>query len=144
MVFIRDEGSTFDAPVDHVWKYMSGDDRHDKAHKSTRGGKFQSLSDVTIMYTTERNFRGAWSYERMRISIFPPVSIVQEVLEGPLEGSKMVYVYSPKGSKTQIDVFGDFRIKGLPDDQVEAAARAWLESEYNEDAPVIRESYQKK
>ncbi len=44
----------------------------------------------------------------------PPVSTVTEWLEGPLAGSKFVYVYSPQGNKAQIDVYGEFTSKTLP------------------------------
>ena len=47
----------------------------------------------------------------------PPVSVVTEWLEGVLAGSKLVYVYSPQGNKTRIDVYGDFTSRTLtPDD----------------------------
>lgn len=144
MVYIKDEGSVFDAPVDVVWQYMMEGETHDAQHKTTRNPKFEKLSDVTIIYSAERNFRGKWAPDRLRISTFPPVSIVTEWLEGPLAGSKLVYVYSPKGQKTGIDVYGEFTSKTLPPHEVEAAAREWLESEFNDDAPAVRAFAQKK
>lgn len=74
----------------------------------------------------------------MRISMFPPVSVVTGWLEGVLAGSQLVYVYSPKGKKTQIDVYGEFTSTTLPADEVEAAAREFLESEFSADAPALR------
>jgi hypothetical protein len=144
MVYIKDEGSTFDAPIDIVWKYLEGGLEHDSAHKTTRNPKFQKVSDVTFIYSAERNFRGKWAPDRMRISTFPPVSMVIEWLEGILAGSRLVYVYSPKGGKTGIDVYGEFTSPTLPPEEVEKAAREWLASEYGDDAPVIRAFAQKK
>jgi hypothetical protein len=138
MVYVKDEGSTFDAPIDFVWKYIFGGEGHDSSHKTTRNSKFEKVSDITIIYGSERFLRGKWAPDRMRISMFPPVSVVTEWLEGVLAGSKLVYVYSPQGTKTRIDVYGEFTSKTLPASEVEAAAREFLQTEYDADAPVIR------
>jgi hypothetical protein len=138
MVYVKDEGSTFDAPLDIVWKYIQDGEVHDAQHKTTRQPKFESVSEVTMIYAAERNFRGKWAPDRMRISAFPPVSMVIEWLDGILAGSKLVYVYSPRGEKTGIDVYGEFTSPSLPPHDVETAAREWLASEFDEDAPAIR------
>lgn len=143
MVYLKDEGSVFDAPIDFGWKYIFGGEAHDSAHTTTRNPKFEKVSDVTIIYASERQLRGKWAPDRMRISMFPPVSVVTEWLEGALAGSKLVYVYSPAGEKTRIDVYGEFTSKTLPPEEVEAAAHEFLETEYSADAPVIRTEYLK-
>jgi hypothetical protein len=144
MVYLKDEGSVFDAPIGFVWEYIFGGEAHDSAHKTTRKPKFEKVSDITILYGSERLLRGAWAPDRMRISMFPPVSVVTEWLEGALAGSKLTYVYSPQGEKTRIDVYGEFTSKTLPPAEVEAAAREFLDSEFEADAPVIREAYRKR
>ncbi|MGH9920241.1 MAG: hypothetical protein ACRD6W_15410 [Nitrososphaerales archaeon] len=138
MVFVKDEGSVFDAPIDFVWKYIFGGESHDSAHKTTRNPKFEKVSDITFIYGSERLLRGKWAPDRMRISMFPPISVVSEWLEGVLEGSKVVYVYTPQGNKTRIDVYGEFTSKTLSPSEVEAVAREFLENEYRDDAPTIR------
>jgi hypothetical protein len=143
MVWIEDKGSTFDAPIDFVWKYIFGGDAHDSAHKTTRNSKIGKVSDITISYGSERLLRGKWAPDQMRISMFPPVSVVTEWLEGALAGSKLVYVYTPVGEKTRIDVYGEFTSKTLPANEVEAAAREFLDTEFEADAPVIRQEFQK-
>lgn len=143
MVYLKDEGSLFDAPIEYVWKYIFDGEKHDPAHPTARNSKFEKVSDVTFIYASERLLRGKWAPDRMRISMFPPVSVVTEWLEGALAGSKLVYVYSPQGGKTRIDVYGEFTSKTLPPNEVEAAAREFLETEYNADAPLIRAEYLK-
>ncbi len=138
MVYLKDEGSTFDAPIDVVWEYIFGGEGHDRAHKTTRNPKFEKVSEITIIYASERLLRGQWAPDRMRISMFPPISVVTEWLDGVLAGSKMTYVYTPQGEKTRIDVYGEFTSKSLPADQVEAAAREFLEHEFRDDAPAVR------
>jgi hypothetical protein len=142
MVYLRDEGSLFDAPIDFVWKYVLGGAAHDAAHTTTRKPKFEKVSEITFIYASERHLRGKWAPDRMRISMFPPVSVVTEWLEGALAGSRFVYVYSPAGDKTRIDVYGEFTSKTLPASDVEAAAREFLDSEYAADAPAIRAEFQ--
>jgi hypothetical protein len=143
MVYIKDEGSVFDAPIEFVWKYIYGGEAHDSAHKTTRNGKLSKYSDITIIYASERHLRGKWANDKMRISMFPPVSVVTEWLEGVLAGSKLVYIYSPVGDKTRIDVYGEFTSKSLPPGEVESAAHEFLESEFTADAPLIRSEYLK-
>jgi hypothetical protein len=143
MVYVKDEGSVFEAPIDFVWKYIFGGEAHDAAHKTTRNPKFEKVSDITIIYGSERLLRGKWAPDRMRISMFPPISVVTEWLEGVLAGSKMVYVYSPQGNQTRIDVYGEFTSKTLPPEEVEAVAREFLESEFRDDAPVVRAEFLK-
>jgi hypothetical protein len=141
MVWIEDKGSTFDAPIDFVWEYIFGGGDHDKSHTTTRKPKFAKVSDVTILYGSERYLRGRWAPDQMRISMFPPVSVVTEWLKGVLAGSKLVYLYTPKGTKTRIDVYGEFTSRTLTPQQVRAAAREFLDSEYAADAPAIRAAY---
>ena len=123
--------------------YTLGGEGHDAAHTTTRNPKFEKISDVTIIYASERLLRGKWAPDRMRISMFPPISVVTEWLEGALAGSKLVYLYSPEGDQTRIDVYGEFTSKTLPPTEVEAAAREFLESEYHADAPAICKQYLK-
>lgn len=143
MVYVKDEGSEFDAPIDFVWKYVFGGEGHDAAHKTTRNPTFKKVSDITIEYGSERLLRGKWAPDRLRITMVPPIAVTTEWLEGALAGSKFVYAYSPQGAKTRIDVYGEFTSKTLPAGEVEAAAREFLESEFNADAPAIRVMYRK-
>ena len=141
MVWIEDTGSTFDAPIDFVWEYIFGGAGHDAAHTTTRNPKFAKVSDVTILYTSERWLRGTWAADQLRISMFPPVSVVTEWTKGVLAGSKFVYLYTAQGRRTGIDVYGEFTSKQLSRKQVTAAAREFLDSEFAADAPAIRASY---
>ncbi len=143
MVYVRDEGSEFEAPIDFVWKYIFGGDAHDSSHTTARNPEFKQVSDITIEYGSERLLRGKWAPDRLRITMVEPIAVTTEWLEGVLAGSKLVYVYSPKGEKTGIDVYGEFTSKTLPPEEVEAAAREFLETEFAADAPAIKAGYAK-
>jgi hypothetical protein len=143
MVYLADEGSTFEAPIDFVWKYILGGEDHDGAHTTTRNSKFEKVSEITFIYASERLLRGKWAPDRMRISMFPPVSVVTEWLEGVLAGSKLVYLYSPQGYRTRIDVYGEFMSTALAPNEVIEVAREFLQSEYEDDAPAILAAFSK-
>jgi hypothetical protein len=142
MVYLKDEGSTFDAPIDFVWKYMQSD-AHDAGHKTSRNPKFGKVSEITFTYSSERLLRGKWAPDSMRITMFPPLAVAMEWTEGVLAGSKLLYIYSPKGEKTGIDVYGDFHSKTLPDVEIEPTVREFLETEFRDDAPLVRAEYLK-
>jgi hypothetical protein len=113
MVFISDEGSVFDAPVDKVWKYLSSDQ-----HK--HGGMKMISREVNgnaITLTSERIFMGRNVQTKVRNTLYPPIGFVQEVLEGPLEGSRAFILYLPKGDKTGISVVGDYKLRGVEGEQ---------------------------
>jgi len=138
MVFIKDEGSRFHAPLDRVWKYMMDGERHDAAHATTRNGTFEPLSKTSMIYAAERWVDGTWVPERMRITVIEPVAVATEFLTGRFAGSAMVYVYRPTGDATEIDVYGNFRSDTVPADRLERTVLEFLESEFNEDTPAIQ------
>jgi len=137
MAHIKDEGSHFEAPIDIVWKYLQGDD-HGRAHTTTRNQKMKPLSDTSFELSMERNMGGHWTKETSRITVFPPLGMAIEVLDGPMAGSKMINIYTPKGNQTRIDVYGEFQSAMIPAGQLEPAVRGNLEAAFNEDAPAIK------
>ena len=140
MVFVRDEGSEFDAPIDVVWEYIFGGEGHDASHRTTRGGKMKALfkGPFVLQYKAERRYGNRWVPETMRITFFPPVATVQELLDGPLAGSKWTYIYSPHGRKTRIDALGEFRSKKYKAAELKRVAVRFLANEFEEDEPHVR------
>jgi hypothetical protein len=138
MVHIKDEGSHFDAPIETVWAFLRSPPDHGPSHKSVRNAQMKPLSENSIEITQEQNMNGQWVKVANRITFHPPLAVFIEVLEGPMAGTKMVNVYTAKGPKTGIDVYGEFVSAKLPADQLEPAARANLETVFNEDAASIK------
>jgi hypothetical protein len=138
MVHIKDEGSHFDAPVETIWKYLQDPTDHGSAHRSTRNQQMKPLTETSFILTQEQNMNGQWVKTSNRITIFPPVAMSIEVLDGPLAGSKMINVYTPKGNKTAIDVYGEFVSSQIPAAQLEPAVRGNLETAFNEDTVGIK------
>jgi hypothetical protein len=133
------EGSKFDAPLDVVWKYLQDPSAHGTAHQNSRNRAMKPLTDTSFVVSWEQNMGGNWVKVANRITVFPPLGMVAEAIEGPLTGSKMFTVYTPHGAKTEVAVHGDMQSSMLPPGQLEPMVRAAWESAYNEDAAGIRE-----
>jgi hypothetical protein len=139
MVYVRDDGSYFEASIQTIWRYLNNGDQHGQNHKNSRNRQVKPVGEHTMDVSMERNWMGNWVKVGYRVTVLPPLGTVTEMLEGPFAGSKMFTVYSPDGlSRTRVDVFGEFLSPQLPPDQIEGAARRFLEESYNEDAPALK------
>jgi hypothetical protein len=134
MVYFEDKGSVFDAPIDVVWDYiMSENEYHSRAHKgSLRNLKWEKLNEITSIGSCEVMRGGQWSKMKSRDTTIAPLVRIHEELEGPYAGQKMVLLYIPKGSRTEIDVFV------LTPTEVEKETRSTLAKTFLEDAPMVR------
>ena len=133
------EGSKFDAPLDVIWKYLQSPEAHGTAHKNTRNRAMKPLTDTSFVVSWEQNMNGNWVKVANRITVFPPLGMVAEAVEGPLVGSKMMTVYTPHGSKTEVSIYADMQSAAVPAAQLEPMVRGAWESAFNEDSAGIRE-----
>jgi len=143
MVHIKDEGSTFDAPIEVIWKYLQAPEEHTRTHKN-RNFKSKPISENVMELAWEANMGGNWVPMKTRITALPPVGVAIEMLEGPMGGSKFFNIYTPMGGKTGITVIGDFTSKMIPPAQLEPSVRGFLEQVYNEDAAALKAMASKK
>jgi len=143
MVHVKDEGSTFDAPLDTVWKYLQMPEDHNRTHKS-RNFRSKPLAENMMEMSWEANMGGSWVPLKTRLTALPPVGVAIEMLEGPMAGSKFFNIYTPMGARTGITVVGEFTSKMIPPAQLEASVRGFLEQVYNEDAAAIKALASKK
>ena len=133
------EGSKFDAPIEVLWKYLQDPSAHGDAHRSSRNRAMKPLTDTSFVVSWEQNMNGNWVKVANRITVFPPLGMVAEALEGPMAGSKMFTVYTPHGAKTEVSVYGEMQSPVLPPAQLESAVRSGWEMAFNEDSAGIRE-----
>jgi hypothetical protein len=139
MVHVKDEGSHFEVPVEMLWKFLQAPDAHGESHsKSTRNHKVEPISETSMLLSMEQNMNGNWVKVKNRITALPPLGVAIEVLEGPMTGSKILNVYTPKGNRTGVDVYGEFVSAQIPAAQLEHAARANLEMVFNEDSEALK------
>jgi hypothetical protein len=144
LVHIKDEGSQFDAPIDVVWKFIQTPDAHGRAHATTRNQQMKPLSETSMLISMEQNMNGQWVKVANRITVAPPLGLLIEVVEGPMAGSKMVNIYTAKGNKTGIDVYGEFTSSQIPAHMLEPAVRANLQTVFDEDSKAIKTFSQKR
>jgi len=130
MVFLNDEGSEFDAPLDKVWKLNQSEDH---SHPSLKNPSQEMEGEHPILSYETQTPDGGWVKHRVRMSVFPPVGIVFETIEGPMKGSTSFQIYTPKGSKTGITVVGAWGAGGIPDARRQGAVRQFLDTVFNED-----------
>jgi hypothetical protein len=135
MVFIIDEGSYFDAPLDKVWQYLPSDQhRHSAAKLVSR-----EVNGNVVVLISERTIMGKSARVKVRNTTFPPVGFVTEHLEGPFEGSRAFVFYTPKGDKTGITVVGEYTLKGVENDQaIRDAVLAGAQVSFDEDNENIK------
>ncbi len=132
------EGSKFDAPLEVVWKYLQDPAAHGGAHKNSRNRSMTPLSENSFIVSWEQDMNGSWIKVANKITVFPPLGMAAEMIEGPMKGSRMFTVYTPRGSKTEVEVHGDMQSSMIPAHQLESMVRMAWESAYNEDNEGIR------
>lgn len=133
------EGSQFDAPLETIWKYLGDPAAHGGAHRNSRNRAMQPLTDTSFVVSWEQNVNGSWVKVANKITVFPPLGMAAEALEGPLAGSKMFTVYTPRGSQTEISVHGDMHSATIPAAQLEGVVRAAWQAAFEEDSAGLRE-----
>jgi hypothetical protein len=139
VVRVVDEGSHFDAPIAKLWKLIEIHARDaPKIHPGLRNVKFQTIGENQALLTCEAEVDGNVMPIRLRLSSFPPLAQVVEVLQGPLAGSKVINYYTPKGDKTAVTAIGEFESSVLPPDRVEAAAREFLRGGFEDDQAYLK------
>ena len=140
LVFFEDRGTVYDAPLEVVWDFMLKDETfHPQAHTtSLRNFEGKPLSDVTNLITCEVRKGGKWRRLVSRLTTIRPAVRIAEELEGPYAGSKMVFVYTPRGSRTIVDVLCYMRSLELTPEQIEVDTRRTLANAFREDAPWFR------
>lgn len=137
MVHIKDEGSHFDETLDTVWRFLGADD-HSKSHKGSRNREMKQLDPRTMELTQETEMGGHWVKTRDRITIYRPLGMSIEMLEGPMAGSKFFNYYSSKGGKTEVGVVGDFVSTQIPAAELERTVLQALEHVFQEDQAALR------
>jgi hypothetical protein len=137
MVHIVDEGSQFDHPVDVIWKFLQAPD-HGTSHPEHKNPQVRPLGETQAQVSWEQDLQGKSVKVVNRITMFPPVGMVIEQVEGPLAGSKFFSFYTPKGAKTGVTVVGDFKSPVLPESQLEPVVRENFERVFAQDTAALK------
>lgn len=135
MVYILDEGSVFDAPLDKIWKYLSSQDHNHKSIKSLN----REVSGNAVTLTREQNVLGKTVTVKVKNTLYPPIGFIQEYLEGPLKGSKAFLYYIPKGEKTGVTIVGDFVMNDADEQTIRNVVALQGNTFFEEDNAKLRQ-----
>jgi hypothetical protein len=133
MVYIIDEGSEFDVPLEKLWEYLPSE-----SHKHSAKVISRELQGNVLTLTSERDVDGKAVRSKLRITMYPPLGVAQEHLEGPTAGSRVFAYYTRKGNKTSITVVGDYKMAGADDEGTRKAVMQMLERSFNEDVATLK------
>jgi hypothetical protein len=132
MVYILDEGSEFDAPLERIWKYLQSDTEHD--HKAIKPISMEMQGENAMVLEEDVTMENLPPLRlKLKMTMFPPFGFVLEYLDGPLAGSKSFQYYIPKGNKTGVTVVGEYLGKGMDDDSLRLTVLQFLGIAFNED-----------
>jgi hypothetical protein len=133
MVYIIDEGSEFDMPIEKLWEYLPSE-----SHKHSAKVISRELQGNVLTLTSERDVNGKAVRSKLRITMYPPLGVAQEHLEGPTAGSKVFTFFTRKGNKTSITVVGEYKMAGANDESTRKAVMQMLEGSFNEDVANLK------
>ncbi|MGP8077267.1 MAG: hypothetical protein ACLQD8_09340 [Thermoplasmata archaeon] len=136
MVFVRDEGSVFDAPLEEVWKFVGSGDEHSRAHRH-RGWRRERGEGNSGTYSWEQEFLGAPARFTMHWISYHPLGVAYDVLEGPFAGSRFFLYYVPQGQKTGVTVVGEFASPTLPESRLKDEVLRFFSVEFDQDSAAL-------
>jgi hypothetical protein len=136
MVFVRDEGSVLDAPLDVVWEFVGSGDPHSHAHhhRSWRRDRGEGNSGT---YSWEQEFSGRATRFTMHWVSYHPLGVAYDVPEGPFAGSRFFLYYTPMGARTGVTVVGEFVSPSIPDALLETEVLRFFAIEFDQDHAAI-------
>lgn len=148
MVFVEDSGSVFDAQLDMVWKLGEAHIKEgNRIHPNTRNNKSEILNETTFINSWEQVDDANGQNIRMKIrgTMYYPLGIAFEILEGPFVDSKYFVYYIPiDNNKTGVTVVGDFKSNNIPEDKIKPIVLGFSERVFNEDVAYLKTMIQKK
>lgn len=136
MVFILDEGSVFKAPLGKVWQLAQSEGVH--RHLSQLNPQRSMEGEHPVLSFDTKMPDGKLVRNKIRMTIVPPVGFVLEYVGGPLEGTKLMQYYIPKGNETGATVVGEAKSAMMPDAQLKAIVLQGLEVAFNEDQENLK------
>ncbi len=138
MVHIVDEGSQFDATVETIWRFLRSPSDHGTSHPEHRNMQATPLSENAAQVSWEQDVAGKSVRVVNRVTAFPPLGSMIEMVEGPLAGSKFFNYYTPKGAKTGVTIVGEFQSPVLPESQIEPMVRENFERVFVQDTAALK------
>jgi len=111
MVFIEDREGVFDASIDKVWKLVQAHIKEgSKIHPSAKNVVTEMLNDNTFINSWNEEINGQTVKIKAKGTMFYPLGVAFEMIEGPFAGSTYLIYYIPRpDNKTGAVLVGEFR-----------------------------------
>jgi len=143
MVFIQDNEGILNAPLDKVWKLVKAHFTDaSKIHVNAKDVKTEQLSETTFINTWLQEIEGQLIEFEMKATLFYPLGVAFEVLEGPFIGSKYFVYYVPiqdENNTTKVIAVGDFKSAYVDnDDKLKELVLNNFESVFAEDVTYLQ------
>ena len=137
---MEDRGTVYDVPLEVLWDFMKKDEEfRPRVHADTlRNFESEVLSEVTRLVRYELPSGGRWRKMASRLTESRPAVRIDEEVEGPCAGSKKVFLYSPRGRKSAVDVLCYMRSTELSPKQLRRETLRGLAENHAEDVPFLR------
>ena len=132
MVYVVDEGSEFDVPIDKIWRYNQSETEHN--HPSMRNTQLSMEGQSMVLTYDSVGRDGTTTKSKTKITPLPPVGFWVEMLEGGFAGTKFLNYYVPKGDRTAVTVVGDWASTSISQDKLKKAALDYLQMVFEEDS----------
>ena len=134
MVHVKDEGE-FDAPIDRIWKFLQDNSVGAHNHKAVKSVKTIAQEGKSVTQEVELyNPDGTSTHlETWKLTFNPPHGFEMEVVAGPTKGTKYTHRYTSMGSRTRVEVEGEFQVQGMDDAAIRKMALSMLAMVFDED-----------
>ncbi len=111
MVFIEDRDGIYDAPLNKVWELVKlHTTERSLIHPSAKNVTTNLLSENTFIHSWEEEFNGQIIQLKVKGTVFYPLGIAFEMIDGFLVGSNyFIYYQSVEENKTRVIVTGEFK-----------------------------------
>jgi hypothetical protein len=115
MIFIEDRDGIFDASIDKVWNLVQAHVTDGaKIHPNLKNITTNMESEKVFTCTWEENINGQTIKMMEKGTIFYPLGVAYEFMEGPFMGSKYFVYYIPQEDhKTRVIMAGEFKLTSL-------------------------------
>jgi len=88
MVFIEDREGVFDTSIDKLWKLVQAPIKEgSKIHPSAKNVVTEMLNDDTFINSWSEEINGQFVKIKVKGTMFYPLGVAFEMMEGPLAGS---------------------------------------------------------
>ena len=135
MVFGKDD-RIYDESLEKIRRFL-GSQAH--VHKDLISKVLEQTENRKDVEVDVKNPDGKGIHEETwKFTFNPPTGFDMEATSGPMTGTKFTTKYAPTGSKTKVEVSGEFHIQDVDEAATKKAALGFMEQVYNEDIPALK------